>query len=294
MRHCLPVVPAGAGGCGGGPSIRTRERRIDHCRGVREPRAGRGWCTRRRRARWWPGAARACRGRRRRRASPPRTAPGTRAATCATGQWCWQSWTPGRPGARADLADLRGVAAGGQHPRQRGHPVLRRRARRDALGRPEQLDGAVLGEGADGRLAAVLGEEAQRGDGQVVVAVPEPGPARVGEQVLPRRASAAAGPACATASRTSASPASSSASRCRRTAGAVSAERGRDRGGGAGALLHEQPGDRPPGAALGVHAVGRDPGVRGPVRGGPAAFHNTSVTYIRVIGKTALRFGVSG
>ena len=42
---------------------------------------------------------------------------------------------------------------------------------------------------------AVRGEEPQRGDGQVVVAVPEPGPAGVGEQVLPGRAAPAAGAA---------------------------------------------------------------------------------------------------
>ena len=195
--------------------------------------------------------------------------------------------------ARADLADLCGVAPGGQHAGQRGHPLLRRPPADLRGGRPEQLVDALAGETANGRSPAVLGEEAQRGDGQVVVAVPEPGPARVGEQVLPRRSAAAAGPARG-ASRTSASPASSSASRCRRTAGADSASSDATAGGGARSLLHQQPGDRPSGCRprTRLHAVGRRPtpaSGAGSAAGRPA-FHNTSVTYIRVIGKTALLF----
>ena len=199
--------------------------------------------------------------------------------------------------AAADLADLRGVAPGGQHVRQGGDPGLRL-PRPDDLrrGGAEQVVDALGGETVDGLLARVRGEEAQRGDGEVVVAVPEPGPAGVGEQVVPGRAAPAAraAPGCVAQLGLSRldQRVQMPADRRRRQL-----QLGRDRRRGARPLLHQQPGDGGAGAALGMARLGTAAGTgvtatRAPAHGGrvqdgnrAAAFHNTSVTYIRMIGK---------
>ena len=75
--------------------------------------------------------------------------------------------------AAADLADLRGVAPGGQHVRQGGDPGLRL-PRRDDLrrGGADQVRDALGGETVDRFVAHVRGEEAQRRHSEVVVSVP--------------------------------------------------------------------------------------------------------------------------
>ena len=160
-------------------------------------------------------------------------------------------------------------------------------------GRTQQIVDASRGEPGEGLLPRVLGEEAQGGDGQVVVAVPEPGPAGVGEQVLASRTST---PAAAVPGRV----AHLDLARLQQRVEMAADGRGRqlqlagDRRGAARALLHQQPGDRRAGAALGVAHVGArsaDSGTRTPWGRvhdrTTAAFHNTNVTYIRVIGKPA-------
>ena len=54
------------------------------------------------------------------------------------------------------------------------------------------LLGAAAGEGATASGAALLGQELQRLDGEVVVGVRQPGPAGLGQQVHPGRTAAAA------------------------------------------------------------------------------------------------------
>ena len=125
--------------------------------------------------------------------------------------------------------------------------------------------------------------------------MPEPGPPGVGEQVVPGRAppAARAAPGCVAQlglprlDQRVEMP----ADRRRRQL-----QLGRDRRRGARPLLHQQPGDGRAGATLGLTrlgtAAGTDVGARAPAYGGrvhdgsrAAAFHNTSVAYIRVIGK---------
>ena len=87
--------------------------------GAAPVRCGTTWCRRGRRGRWWPGAARGCRAGRRKPPSRPRTAAGNSAATWATGQWCWHSWSPGSRGGRR-----RGETLGGQRGCKSLRPVL--------------------------------------------------------------------------------------------------------------------------------------------------------------------------
>ena len=97
---------------------------------------------------------------------------------------------------RTDLTGRRSVA----FPAQRGREGLRadhrvaRRGDRRAV-RPDQLLDAAFGEGAHGVFTGVLGEEADGGHGQVVVGVPEPGAAGLGQQEQLRRAAPPAGAA---------------------------------------------------------------------------------------------------
>ena len=105
----------------------------------------------------------------------------------------------------------------------------------------------------------VLGEVAQRGDGEIVVAVAETDPAGVGEQVLPRwAATAATGPA----RRGSHLGLAVGDQRVEVAAHGRLGEpqSGRDIGSGDRPLLHEQARHRLPRAGL--------------------AFHNTSVAYL--------------
>jgi hypothetical protein len=84
--------------------------------------------------------------------------------------------------AAADRADLRGVAPGGQHVRQ-GDDARLRLARACDLrrGGAEEIRDALGGEAVERLLPSVRGEEPQRRDGEIVVAVPEPGPSGVVE-----------------------------------------------------------------------------------------------------------------
>ena len=184
--------------------------------------------------------------------------------------------SPGRPARRASAA-TRSCGAPGRDDLRRGGA--------------EQVRDALGGETVDRLLARVRGEEAQRGDGEVVVAVPEPGPAGVGEQVVPRRAPPAARAAPGRVAQLGLAgldqrvevPADRRAPtaparprpppRC--TAPAPSAA-GRPRCGCG-------PRDGPPRHRCRDRRRRPGPGARGP---GPrrepgAAFHNTSVTYIR-------------
>jgi hypothetical protein len=190
----------------------------------------------------------------------------------------------------ADLADLRGVAPGGQHVRQGGDPGLRL-PRPDDLrrGGADQVRDALGGETVERLLARVRGEEAQRRDGEVVVAVPEPGPPGVGEQVVPGRAPPTrAGRARCVAQLGLFPPRSA-----RPDAGgpqAPTAPARRDRAAVHGpcsissraTAVRVRPSVWPASAAAAGPASAPGPRRRGRVRTGPgAAFHNTSVTYIR-------------
>ena len=75
------------------------------------------WCTPRRRARWWPGAARGCRPAGRSPAVSASHSWGNSAATWATGQWCWHSCPP-----EAIAGRVGSVALGGQRLGERLGP----------------------------------------------------------------------------------------------------------------------------------------------------------------------------
>ena len=115
---------------------------------------------------------------------------GNSAATCATGQWCWQIWTPA-----AALLRGRSVAVGGQRRR----PARRRGWRRVAASvdaaraaRRRASSARCSANATTACLAAGLAQVAQRGGGEVVVGVRERGAAGVGERVDAGRAAAAA------------------------------------------------------------------------------------------------------
>ena len=253
----------------------TGERRIGHRRGVREPRAGRAWCTRRRRGRWWPGAARACRAARRRRGSRPRTAAGTRSPRGRPGSGAGRAARPG--GGRCRPRGSARRSPGRPAPGERGDPVLRRAdgpAAASTAG-PSRSSIRWAANPSTACSPRVRGEVAQRRDGQVVVAVPEPGPAGVGEQVVPGRAAPTAGAAARSVAHLRLARLDQRvqvpADRGRRQL-----QLGRHRSRGARPLLHQQAGDGGAGATLGMARLGtgpcRDrrpprhpgPGVRGP------------------------------
>ena len=183
--------------------------------------------------------------------------------------------------AAADLADLRRVPPGGQHPGERGDPVLRRAdgpQLRD--GRTQQVVDPLGGEPVERLLPRVRGEVAQRGDGQVVVAVPEPGPACVGEQVVPGRAPPTAG---AAARRVAHLRLARLDQRVQVPAdrGRRQLQLGRHRCRGARPLLHQQPGDGGAGATLGMARLGTGTGgpasaaAPGPRRTGAGSMRGT-------------------
>ena len=231
---------------------------------------------------------------------------GNSAATWAIGQWCWQSCTPRwRP-----LPTSRICAA---YPRAASTPAS---AATRSCGAPAAATCAAAGPSRSSiRWAAnpstrllprVRGEVAQRGDGQVVVAVPEPGPACVGEQVVPGRAPPAAGAAARRVAHLGL-PRLDQRVQVPADRGRRQLQLGRHRSGGARPLLHQQAGDGGAGATLGMARLGTGTGwrprrgTRAPAYGGrvhegnrTAAFHNTSVTYIAEIGKADPPYGGAG
>ena len=144
MRRSLPVVVVA--GLGSRWHVRRWYRVWATCS------VGRGcaWCRPRRRGRWWPAAARACRAGGENTAVSASHSCGNSAATCATGQWCWQSCPP------VAIVEARGsVALGGQRVGERLGPATVRRSA------PAPLDGGsaarpragdlLLGDGAGPR-----------------------------------------------------------------------------------------------------------------------------------------------
>ena len=113
---------------------------------------------------------------------------GNSAATCATGQWCWHSWTTGA-GALAWSKRNRARTARRRRPR-RGWRAARRGRRPPAAGRPGWRRGARRTR-STACLTAGLAQVAQRGVGEVVVGVREGGAAGVGQRVGAGRAAAA-------------------------------------------------------------------------------------------------------
>ena len=220
---------------------------------------------------------------------------GNSVATWAIGQWCWHSCAPGP--AAADLADLRSVAPGGQHS---ASAASRACAPRPMTSSRRGRSGAYAlgGETVDGALARVLGQEASaetrgrrsrartaraRRREQVVPGSGRPRPrgpapgcvAQLGLSGLDQRVEMPCGPQAPTAPARPRPP-----PRCTVPAPSAAGRRRCGCGPRDGPPRHRcrdrrpllRPGPRRTGAGSRTEA-------------GPAAFHNTSVTYIRLIGK---------
>ena len=159
--------------------------------------AGRTSCTPRRRGRWWPAAARGCPSRREKTSVSASHSCGNCSATCATGQWCWQSCSPGggRRAARRGSVPVRGQRLGqrlgARSLGRRGLDGRRGSARAWAATRAR----ANAATAASPALAAAggLGDPAQGVGGELVVRLVEGVPAAVGEGEHLGGAAAAAG-----------------------------------------------------------------------------------------------------
>ena len=154
--------------------------------------------------------------------SLPRTTAGTSAATCATGQWCWQSCSP-PPAARRGCSPM----APTRHSHRPTVPPPATLTRSDSARRLErplipalQLGDLLPGELGNGATARPLGQEPQRASRQVVVGVLERAPASVGDREQPGRP-ATAPAAVRPAVLASTIPSASKLSRWRRTAAGV-------------------------------------------------------------------------
>ncbi len=178
--------------------------------------AGRWWCRRRRRGRWSPAAGRGVPSSRAKTSVSASHSCGNSAATWATGQWCWQSWSPARRG-----ADRRGVAVAGERLGEDVGAVL-------GLGGVDQgavavleLGGAAAGELGHGLGAAGVAQEAQRAGGEVVVGLDERVAPGVGEHEDLGRPAAPAGAVARAARAPRGRPSATRWSRWRRTAAGV-------------------------------------------------------------------------
>ena len=207
--------------------------------------------------------------------SRPRTAAGTRAATCCTGQWCWQSCTPAQRCRRAGRA-RGGVAVGGQRRGERLGARPRVVAGRvdDAGGSAPRARRPAARANARDRVLAGRGRRRKRSarGGEVVVAGSNAArPASVSDE-QPGRAAAAARAAvrAARAPRPARRRPARRGGGGRRPGSGRAARRG---GGGDRTVLRARP--RDPVAGARVAGASRTPRGR---RRAAADFHNTIVT----------------
>ena len=193
---------------------------------------------------------------------------GNSAATCATGQWCWQSCSPPGcsppPVASAGRTGRRGrVAVRRQRLGERLHPLARPARLHHRPVPALQVGDLPAGELGDRLGPGHLGEEPERAGGQVVVGVLEGAAARVGDREQLGRAAAAA---AAVAPRVPGldHAVGQQVVQVPADRGRGQAEPGAQPGRGDRPVLQDQPGDPGPGAPLGAQ-VGH--GARGAGRG---------------------------
>lgn len=163
--------------------------------------------------------------------------------------------------------------------------------------RADELGNALLGERAYRALPAVLGEKPQRRSSEIIVCVPEPGAAHIGEQEQFRRTAPAPANPSGSIPRLGLTVGQQriqmSAHRCRADTEIISHCRSCD-----GTLLEQQPGDLVPRAAIVCDLRGpADIGVLTCFDSllatprylvdGSAFFHNTSVSYFHGQSKVA-------